>query len=131
MGSLATMAGPIKAGHIRAIAATSGPRGARNSMLSEVATFAEQGLNEAAVTHSPWRGVLAPSGTPPAVIAKLNEWVHAALAQPDIRSKLGNLGLEALTSTLAVFEARVRQEGGIGTAAHGWTQHRTGNHRHL
>jgi tripartite-type tricarboxylate transporter receptor subunit TctC len=110
MGSLVTMAGPIKAGHIRPIAATSGPRGGRVSMLSEVATFAEQGLNEAAVTHSPWGGVLAPSGTPPAVIAKLNDWVHAALAQPDIRSKLGNLGLEALTSTPAEFEARFRAE---------------------
>ena len=109
-GSLTTMAGPIKAGHIRPIAATSGPRGGRFSLLSEFATFAEQGLNEAAVTLSGWGGVLAPSGTPPAVIAKLNEWVHAALAQPEIRSKLGNLGLEALTMTPAEFEARFRAE---------------------
>ena len=110
MGSLATMAGLIKAGHIRPIAATSGPHGARTSMLSEVPTFAEQGLTEAAVTHSGWVGVLAPSGTPPAIIAKLNEWVRAALAQSDIRTKLGNIGMEAFTSTPAEFEARFRAE---------------------
>lgn len=110
MGSFTTMAGPIKAGHIRPIAATSGPRGARISMLSEVATFAEQGLNESAVTHSGWVGVLAPSGTLPAIIAKLNEWVRAALAQPEIRTKLGNTGMEAFTSTPVEFEARFRAE---------------------
>jgi tripartite-type tricarboxylate transporter receptor subunit TctC len=110
MGSLTGMAGLIKAGHIRPIAATSAPNGTRTSMLSEVATFAEQGLPESAVMRSGWVGVVAPSGTPPATIAKLNEWIRAALAQPDVRSKLGNLGLEAFTSTPAEFEAHFRAD---------------------
>ena len=108
--SLGAMQGAIKAGQIRAIAVTSGPRGGRMKQLSEVPTFAEQGMNEPSVTFSGWIGILTTAGTPRATVAKLNEWVRDALAQPENRAKLESFGLEVFSSTPEEFDARFRAE---------------------
>jgi tripartite-type tricarboxylate transporter receptor subunit TctC len=104
------MIGAVKSGHIRPIAVTSGPRGNRNAMLPEVPTFAEQGLDHPAVTLSGWIGILTTAGTPRASVAKLNGWVRAALAQPDIRTKLESFGLEVVSTTPEEFDASFRAE---------------------
>ncbi|MSQ54356.1 MAG: tripartite tricarboxylate transporter substrate binding protein [Betaproteobacteria bacterium] len=109
-GSLFSMIGAVKSGHIRPIAVTSGPGGKRNSMLPEVATFFEQGLDNPAVTLAGWIGILTTAGTPRANLAKLNEWVRAALAQPEIRSKLESYGLDVVSTTPEEFEASFRVE---------------------
>jgi len=109
-GSLVSMIGAIKSGHIRPIAVTSGPRGNRNSKLPEVPTFAEQGLDAPAVTLSGWIGVLTTAGTPRANIGKLNEWVRAALAQPEIRSKIETYGLDVVSTSPEEFDANFRKE---------------------
>jgi tripartite-type tricarboxylate transporter receptor subunit TctC len=109
-GSLTSMGGAIKTGHIRAIAVTSGPRGNRMKELPEVATFSEQGLSGPAVTLSGWAGVLTTAGTPRASVSKLNGWVLAALAQPEIRTKLESYGMDVISSTPEEFEARFRAE---------------------
>jgi tripartite-type tricarboxylate transporter receptor subunit TctC len=108
--SLVSIQGAIKTGQIRAIAVTSGPRGGRMKQLPEVLTFAEQGMNEPSVTLSGWIGVLTTAGTPRATVAKLNEWVRAALAQSEIRVKLESFGLEVVSSTPEEFDASFRAE---------------------
>jgi tripartite-type tricarboxylate transporter receptor subunit TctC len=109
-GSLFSMIGAIKSGHVRPIAVTSGPRGNRNSALPELPTFAEQGLDAPAVTLSGWIGILTTAGTPRANLAKLNEWVRAALAQPEIQSKIESYGLDVVSKTSEEFEASFRAE---------------------
>ena len=52
----------------------------------------------------------APKGTPPAVIARLNREINAALADPDMRAKLANLGGVPIAGTPEQFWAIHRME---------------------
>jgi tripartite-type tricarboxylate transporter receptor subunit TctC len=58
--------------------------------LPDVPTMAELGFPQ--VTVSNWLGIVAPKGTPPAVIRKLNEAYNKALAAPDMREKIAGPG---------------------------------------
>lgn len=110
MGTFFSMTGAIKSGHLRPIAVTDSSRGQRHPLLPEVATFAEQGLKDPAVTLSGWIGILTTGGTPRPVLAKLNDWVRSAIAQPEIRSKLESYGMEVVSATSEQFEASVKAE---------------------
>ena len=81
----------IKAGELRALAVT----GARRSpLLPEVPTMIESGFPDFSV--SAWTGLLAPTGTPSDVIAKLNGAVNAGLKSAEMRSALDRLAGDAL-----------------------------------
>ena len=73
----------IEAGTIVPIGAAANKR---NAILPNVATLAEQGYPNTDASN--WYGLLAPAKTPPAVIAKLNQAVNAAIANPAVRDKL-------------------------------------------
>ena len=73
----------IKAGKLRALAVTSAERSAT---LPDLPTIAESGYP--GFEASSWFGLLAPAGTPPAIIAKLNAEGNAWLASPDAKQKL-------------------------------------------
>jgi tripartite-type tricarboxylate transporter receptor subunit TctC len=73
----------IKSGKVRALGVTT--KG-RSQALPEVPTVAEQGV--AGFDVSVFFGVVAPAGTPPAVIGKLNHAFADALQQPDVRKTL-------------------------------------------
>lgn len=109
-GTFFSMAGAVKAGTLRVIAVTNGSRGQRHPQLPDTATFAEQGLKDPVVTLSGWIGIATTAGTPRPVVAKLNEWIVAAIAQPDIRPKLESFGMELVSATPEAFEASVRAE---------------------
>jgi tripartite-type tricarboxylate transporter receptor subunit TctC len=61
-------------------------------MAPDIPTFAEMGLP--AVSFSAWVGLFAPRGTPKDIIGKLNAAAVEAIADPAVRSRLGNLGYE-------------------------------------
>jgi tripartite-type tricarboxylate transporter receptor subunit TctC len=77
----------IQAGKTRALAVTSDKR---LPSLPDVPTMTELGFP--AVTVSNWLGIVAPKGTPPAVIRKVNEAYNKALAAPDMREKIAGPG---------------------------------------
>ena len=79
-------------------------------MLPELPTFAEQGMDDPAVTLSGWIGILAASGTPRANVARLNQLVRSALEQPEIRTKLESYGLDVVSTTTEEFESNFRAE---------------------
>jgi tripartite-type tricarboxylate transporter receptor subunit TctC len=75
----------------------------RLAALPNVPTFKELGhpeLNELAVT---WFGIVAPAKTPPAVVAKLNAAVLAALKEPTLQAKLQDLGAKPIGNTPEQF----------------------------
>ena len=77
----------IKAGKLRALAVTSA---ARAPALPDVPTVAEAGLP--GFEASSWFGLLAPAGTPPAIVAKLNAEIAKWLATPEAKEKLAKQG---------------------------------------
>ena len=57
-----------------------------------------------------WHGLLAPKGTPPAVVALLNEKLRATVAAPDLKQRFEQAGLEVATGTPQDFAAYLRSE---------------------
>ncbi|VCU71469.1 Tripartite tricarboxylate transporter family receptor [Pigmentiphaga humi] len=94
----------IKAGKLRAIAATSTERLAE---LPDTPTVAELGFP--GFETSFWMGVAAPAGTPPAVVAKLQQAFIAAF-DTATRERLANLGVRVIAKPGDELDALVRRE---------------------
>ncbi|MBI1991427.1 MAG: tripartite tricarboxylate transporter substrate binding protein [Betaproteobacteria bacterium] len=94
----------IKAGRVRAIAVTSAKRFVT---LSDTPTVAEavQGYESAN-----WFGVLAPNGTPLAIVSKLHAEMAKALANKEVADSIWRQGAEPLSSTPGEFEAYLKSE---------------------
>ena len=101
----AGMVGHIKAGKLRALAVTGATR---SPQLPDVPTVMESGVPgyEAYV----WMGLLAPKGTPPAIVERLNREVLAVLAEDEVKRYMANAGIEIVGSTPAEFGAFFRAE---------------------
>ena len=101
----AGMVGHIKAGKLRALAVTGAKR---SPQLPDVPTVMESGVPsfEAYV----WMGLLAPKGTPVAIIDKVNRDVVAVLASNEVKSYMATAGMESVGSTPAEFGAYYRAE---------------------
>jgi tripartite-type tricarboxylate transporter receptor subunit TctC len=94
----------IKAGKVRALAVTSS---SRSALLPDIPAVAE---------HYPgysiqiWNGVVAPAGTPKAVVDRLNASILKAMDAPDLRTRLSELGLSPAGQTPDEFAAYIRSE---------------------
>ena len=101
----AGMVGHIKAGKLRALAVTGA---ARSPQLPDVPTVMEAGVPdyEAYV----WMGLLAPKGTPAAIVERLNREVLAVLVLEDVKKYMATAGIEIVGSTPAEFGTFFRHE---------------------
>jgi tripartite-type tricarboxylate transporter receptor subunit TctC len=95
----------IKAGKLIAFAVTS-PQ--RLPQLPDVPTASEAGLS--GYDSTGWFGVVAPAGTPTAVVNRLNAEITAALRDEQIQASMRNLGVEPAPTKPEAFEAYVRSE---------------------
>lgn len=96
----------VKAGKLRAIAVTS-PQ--RLAALPGVPTLAESGLGDIELRE--WEGIVAPAGTPRAIIDLWNQELFRVLAAPDVRAKLADLGMSvAAPNQPDEFATLIRQE---------------------
>jgi tripartite-type tricarboxylate transporter receptor subunit TctC len=84
----------VKAGTLRALAVTSATR---SSLLPEVPSMQEAGVKDFQFTQ--WLALLAPAGTPPAVVARLNGALNSALASAEIRDRFQAQGFEPFSTT--------------------------------
>ncbi len=100
-----TVVAQVGAGRIRAIAATSH---VRSEIFPDVPTFLEQGFAETAADQ--WAGVLAPAGTPNAIVMRLNSAIAAAMDAPDVRAKLAQNGVVPATDAAQDFEIYLNVE---------------------
>ena len=102
--NLATAAPNIRSGKLKALAVTT--LGASPSLPG----VPPGGGPRQGVCRAPWWGLVAPAGTPPAVVAKLNQAFVAALQSPEARSRFATLLAEPVTSTPEEFAAFMKAE---------------------
>ncbi len=95
----------VREGKLRALAVTSLRR---SSAAPESPTIAESGYPDFEVTN--WNGLLAPARTPATIVRKLHLETVKALALPDLRAKLADLGLETIGDSPDEFAAVIKSE---------------------
>ena len=102
--NLATAAPNIRAGKLKALAVTTAQR---SSMLPDVPPVA---ATLKGFSIDTWWGLVAPAGTPPEVVAKLNQAFVAALNKPETKNKFASLLAEPVASTPDQFGAFMKSE---------------------
>jgi tripartite-type tricarboxylate transporter receptor subunit TctC len=95
----------IKSGQLRALG-TSGTK--RNPILPDVPTIAEAGVPGYAANN--WWGILAPAGTPSAIVEKLHENVQAALKTPELQKEFAREGASTVEMSSAEFGEYIKSE---------------------
>jgi tripartite-type tricarboxylate transporter receptor subunit TctC len=92
----------VKAGKVRALA-TSGVK--RSNVMPDIPTLAEAGVPgyDAVI----WLGLIAPKGTPAAIVNRLNAEVTKIVARPDVQAEWGKQGAVAMTMSPDAFERYV------------------------
>lgn len=97
--------GAVKDRKLKALAVGSKER---SSLLPELPTTEEAGVPNSAYTL--WIGLFAPARTPPAIIARLNQEVQAALATPEVKERFAKLGADPLPMSVDAFKNFLAQE---------------------
>ncbi|MDB5486687.1 MAG: tripartite tricarboxylate transporter substrate binding protein [Reyranella sp.] len=90
-----------RGGRVRALAVTSA---ARSPAAPDVPTLAEAGVPNCEISE--WNALIAPAGTPPAVIARLHMEIAKIMRMEEMKAKFADLGADAIGSTpdeLAIF----------------------------
>jgi len=95
----------IRSGKMRALAVSSAKR---NPALPEVPTVAEAGVPGYDIIL--WYGAVMPTGTPAAIVNRLNADINKALKLPDVQQRLAALGADPLGGTPAEFGAYIKSE---------------------
>jgi tripartite-type tricarboxylate transporter receptor subunit TctC len=102
--NLATAAANIRAGKLRALAVTTTQR---STVMPDVPTMAE---TLPGFEIDTWWGLVAPAGTPPEVVRKLNSAFTAALNTPEVKTRFASLMAEPAPSTPEAFDAFLKAE---------------------
>jgi tripartite-type tricarboxylate transporter receptor subunit TctC len=95
----------IKTGKLRPLAVTTARR---SSALPEVPTLEEAGLKGFDI--GTWFGVLAPAGTPPEIVARLNSEIVAIVQAPDFRQRMAEIGAEPIGNTAEQMAQQISDE---------------------
>jgi tripartite-type tricarboxylate transporter receptor subunit TctC len=97
--------GNIKAGKLRALAVTAKQR---VRFLPDVPTVAESGV--AGYESVGWFGIVAPAGTPPDIVKRLNQAFVAAMKDAEVVERIGTLGADVSPGTPEAFGAFIKSE---------------------
>jgi tripartite-type tricarboxylate transporter receptor subunit TctC len=97
--------GLIQAGKLRPLAVTTP---GRSAAIPEMPTMQEAGVPRYEVVG--WYGLLAPAGTPPAIVQKLNREIVRSLRLPDVGEKIAAEGSEPVGNTPEEFGAHIKAE---------------------
>jgi len=95
----------LKAGKLTALAVMSDER---SSLIADVPTMREAGIDN--MVMQTWIGLLAPAGTPRAIIDQLNREVHAILASDDVKAQLRDAGMDVAPTTPQEFQQIIARE---------------------
>jgi tripartite-type tricarboxylate transporter receptor subunit TctC len=103
--AITTMAANVKAGQVRALGTSSTKR---TTVMPDVPTIAEAGVPGYESTI--WLGIMAPKGTPKAVVDKLNAEINKAINKPDILAAWNQQGAVPMVMTPQQFDAFLHKD---------------------
>jgi tripartite-type tricarboxylate transporter receptor subunit TctC len=103
--NLLTTAPHVKAGRLRAIAISTAKR---SQQAPDLPTIAESGVP--GYDYAPWYGILAPAGTPRAIVMRLNREIGQIINTPEMKERFRKQGIDLLTSTPEAFAELIRRE---------------------
>jgi tripartite-type tricarboxylate transporter receptor subunit TctC len=103
--SYSSMKGNLAEQKIRALA-SSGP--VRSKSTPDIPTLQEAGVANYDVVS--WNALFAPAGTPPEIVKTLNQALQEILAEPEVKKRLLELGIEARASTPEEISARLKSD---------------------
>jgi tripartite-type tricarboxylate transporter receptor subunit TctC len=95
----------VKAGTLRPLAIS---RIQRSSLFPDLPTMDEAGVK--GFNLDAWAGLVAPAGTPPAVVAKLNGALRKVIDSPDVQTKFKNIGFEGFSSSPEELGAYIKTQ---------------------
>jgi tripartite-type tricarboxylate transporter receptor subunit TctC len=95
----------INAGKLRALAVTGATR---SPSLPNVPTMLEAGIK--GYTAVTWNGLLAPAGTPPAIVRQLNQALQEVLASADTRQRFADMGQDVVMGSPQDFSQLIQDE---------------------
>jgi len=95
----------IKAGKLKALAVTAAERA---PTLPDVPTMEEAGIK--GYTATTWNGLLAPAGTPPAIVNRINAALNKVLATPETKKRFDDMGQDIVMDTPAEFAQMIKDE---------------------
>ena len=93
----------VQSGALRALAVT---RLQRSPLFAELPTMDEAGVTGFDIDS--WAGIVAPAGTPPAIVTRLNTELRKIIDSPDIKKMLGRVGFEAFSSSPKEMEDTIK-----------------------
>ena len=93
----------VQSGALRALAVT---RLHRSSLFPELPTMDEAGVT--GFDMDSWAGIVAPAGTPPEIVTRLNTELRKIIDSPDIKKMLGRVGFEAFSSSPKEMEDTIK-----------------------
>jgi tripartite-type tricarboxylate transporter receptor subunit TctC len=103
--AITTMASNVKAGQVRALGTSASKR---STVLPDVPTIAEAGVPGYESTI--WIGLMAPKGTPKAIVDKLNAEINKVINMPEVKAAWDKQGAVPLVMTPAEFDVYLRKD---------------------
>jgi tripartite-type tricarboxylate transporter receptor subunit TctC len=103
--AITTMAPNVKAGQVRALGTSAAKRSA---VLPDIPTIAEAGVP--GYDSTIWLGIMAPAGTPKAIVDKINVEINKAISRADVKEAWDKQGAVPLVMTPAEFDAYLRKD---------------------
>src|SRR5215831_593423 len=103
--AVTTMSGNVKAGQVRALGTTGKTR---SSVLPDVPTISEAGVPGYEATI--WLGIMAPKGTPPAIVNRLNAEITKIVSNPELKREWAAQGAVAMTMTPEEFGKYIAED---------------------
>jgi len=101
----APVAGPLKAGKLRALAITTAKRPLN---FPDIPTMAEQGVPDMEIVL--WTGLVAPAGTPAEIVDRLQDAVADTLGMPAVQSALDAISVDPRSTTSAEFRELIKND---------------------
>ena len=98
----------VKAGTVRPLAIS---RIRRSSLYPDLPTLDEAGVK--GFNLDAWAGLVAPAGTPAAVVKKLNTSLREIIDSPDVQARFKNVGFEGFSSTPEELAASIKVQLGV------------------